>query len=112
MQLLKNIQFTRLIKIDHHLKEFNFRKSNGSIDSLFTIDTIDERHNRITFNMRLTGTEWKIIQNDLPLWIMENEHCLNEAIHKELDTMDIYVPVPAHNAHWQLNRLLSVFGFN
>lgn len=37
VQFNKNIQFTRLIKAEGHLREFNFRKVNGLHEELFTV---------------------------------------------------------------------------
>ncbi len=112
MQVLKNIQFTQLIKINGHLKEFNFRKPNGSLESVFTVDTLDDRHDRITFNMQLTGSDWKIMQANLPVWINEKEKNLHDVIQKELASTDVYVFIPEHNSHWHMNRLLNIFGIN
>lgn len=49
-RFIKNIQFTKLIKIDGKLKEL-IRKSNSYPEGQFTIDVIDDRGNRIIFNM-------------------------------------------------------------
>ena len=112
MQVLKNIQFTQLIKINGYLKEFNFRKPNGSLESVFSVDTLDDRHNRISFNMQLTENSWKIVQTNLPLWICEKEQTLNEVIQNELASTNIYVFIPEQNGHWHVSRLLHIFGFN
>ena len=112
MQVLKNIQFTQLIKINRYLKEFNFRKPNGSLESVFTVDTLDERHQRITFNMKLNGSDWKIVQSNLPVWINENEKNLHDVIFKVLESTDVYVFIPEQNSHWHMSRLLNIFGFN
>jgi hypothetical protein len=112
MPFLKNLQFTHLIKINGHLKEFNFRKSNANIETVVTVDTSDEQHNRISFNMRHTENEWKIKQDNLPGWILENESCLSDVILKELASQEIYLIAPRPHSHWHLARLLHVFGFN
>ena len=39
----KNIQFTRTIKADNRLREFNFRKLGGIEESIFTVDVVDDR---------------------------------------------------------------------
>ena len=54
MYIVKNLQFTRLYKVDGYLKEFNFRKSNPSPDGRCSVDTIDARGNRIMFFMEKT----------------------------------------------------------
>ncbi len=112
MPFLKNLQFTHLIKVNGHLREFNFRKSNAIAETIITVDSSDDRQNRISFNMQQSGTEWKILQTDLPGWILENESCLNDVIKKELASQQIYLIAPDHNSHWHLGRLLHAFGFN
>lgn len=114
MLFLKNIQFTHLIKINGSLKEFNFRKSNGSLKTIFTVDTLDPkdpRAGRIVFNMHDTGSEWKIMQTSLPAWIIENESQLNESIYKELAIQDIYFPFSAADNKWQFSKVFSMLGF-
>ncbi len=85
MQVLKNIQFTRLYKVDGYLKEFNFRKSNATPQGRFSLDTIDERGNRIVFWMEKAEAGWRILPNALlPKWILEQENNLDEAILDEM----------------------------
>jgi hypothetical protein len=84
MFLIKNIQFTRLFKVQGYLKEFNFRKSNPTLQGRLSIDTIDERGNRIMFFMEKTDTGWHIVPQELPKWIPEQEPNFNEAIQEEL----------------------------
>jgi len=112
MNFLKNIQFTHLIKIDGHLKEFNFRKSNGSLETIFTVDTIDARGKRIVFNMYDECNVWKLKQEELPNWIIENQNHLNESIRKELAVQEIYFVRPADNTVRQLSRFFSLFGLS
>ncbi|HSN62314.1 MAG TPA: hypothetical protein VLR49_15355, partial [Ferruginibacter sp.] len=84
MHIIKNIQFTRLFKVDGYLKEFNFRKSNPSLQGKLSVDTIDERGNRIMFYMEKAETGWRILPQELPKWIPEQEIHLDEAIQEEL----------------------------
>lgn len=85
MDIIKNIQFTRMYKVDGYLKEFNFRKSNATQKGKASIDTIDERGNRIMFFIEKTDDQgWKIINKDLPGWIMEKEQDINDAMQEEL----------------------------
>jgi hypothetical protein len=43
-QLIKNIQFTRLVKAEGRLREFNFRKFQGeNSEMLFSVDVVDDR---------------------------------------------------------------------
>ena len=82
-KFIKNIQFTKLIKVDGWLKEFNFRKSNSSREGIFTIDVIDDRGNRIIFNMENSENRWKIIPMVLPAWVVSSESMLEEIIDQE-----------------------------
>ena len=85
MLFVKNIQFSRLVKADGSLREFNFRKhsdSQGGI--LFSVDVCDLRNNRIVFKMQHKETAWKIVQTPLPEWVIKNEHVLNDLIEEEL----------------------------
>ena len=83
LKFIKNIQFTKLIKVDGKLKEFNFRKPNGKQEGLFTVDVIDERGNRIIFNMEKTDNRWKIVPQQLPVWVMDSENNFHELIEEE-----------------------------
>lgn len=87
LKFVKNIQFTRLIKVDGRLKEFNFRKPNGREEGLFTVDVIDGRGNRIIFNMEKTDNIWKIVSETLPDWVIENEQAFNEIIEEEFKSI-------------------------
>ncbi len=84
MHAIKNIQFTRLFKVDGYLKEFNFRKSNPTLQGKLSVDTIDERGNRIMFSMLKEDAGWRIVKQELPKWIPEQEENLNQAIQEEL----------------------------
>jgi hypothetical protein len=80
----KNIQFTRLLKVQGRLKEFNFRKPNHKPDSLFTVDVIDDYGARIIFHMKNEGEGWKIREDELPEWVREKEGDYNTIILEEL----------------------------
>ena len=85
ISFMKNMQFSRLVKADGSLREFNFRKHsdpNGGI--LFSVDVSDTRNNRIAFKMRQTDTSWKIVGAPLPEWVITNEHVLHELIEEEM----------------------------
>jgi len=86
IQFIKNIQFTRLIKAEGHLREFNFRKLTGFQDELFTVDVSDDRGNRIMFRMRKEDGAWKIIPQPMPEWVTKKESAFNEVIEEELNT--------------------------
>lgn len=81
----KNVQFTKLIKADGHLREFNFRKINNSGNILFSVDVSDDRGNRKMFKMQKEQDKWKF-QNteEFPDWILKNESLINEMIEEEL----------------------------
>lgn len=87
LKFVRNIQFTRLIKVDGQLKEFNFRKPNGKQEGLFTVDVIDARANRIIFNMEKQDNAWKITTEKLPAWIMESENAFHEIIEEEFKSV-------------------------
>ena len=83
LKYIKNIQFTRLIKVDGRLKEFNFRKPNGKQEGPFTVDVIDTNGKRIIFNMEMTDSAWKITTGLLPQWVVESENVFHEIIEEE-----------------------------
>ena len=81
----KNIQFTKLIKANGRLKEFNFRKLNDHKEGMFTVDVVDERDSRVFFSVQKTDGGWKIIkQSVLPGWVLENEQIFHDVIEEEL----------------------------
>lgn len=85
IQFIKNVHFTRLVKINgRSVKEFNFRKINGG-EELFSVDVSDDRGNRIMFQMNKEGNIWHIIEAEqLPAWITTNETRLHELIEEEI----------------------------
>lgn len=87
LKYVKNIQFTRLIKCDGKLKEFNFRKPNDKQEGLFTVDVIDAKGSRIIFNMDMLENTWKITNNELPQWILDNELAFHEIIEEEFKSI-------------------------
>jgi hypothetical protein len=80
----KNIQFSKLVKADGRLREFNFRKINGLAESMFTVDVSDDRGYRIMFRMKKEGPDWKIMESKLPHWIQANEPVFHDLIEEEL----------------------------
>lgn len=87
MQVLfiKNIQFTRLVKAEGRLREFNFRKYRADEgEFLFSVDVVDDRGNRILFRMRKEDGGWKIVPAPLPTWVTNNEKVFDELIEEEL----------------------------
>jgi hypothetical protein len=84
MRSIKNIQFSKLIKAEGRLREFNFRKSNPNGEILFVVDVTDDRSNRIIFQMQKEGDLWKIQPQLLPDWILKYESQFHELIEDEL----------------------------
>lgn len=80
----KNIQFTKLIKANGRLKEFNFRKLNDHKEGMFTVDVVDERDSRVFFNIQKVENNWKVIKQPLPEWVLENESIFHDVIEEEL----------------------------
>lgn len=65
-----NIFFSRLIKLEGRLREFNFRKI-PSVENSFHIDVTDDRGRRIMFRMQdgESVTDWNVPIESLPHWI-------------------------------------------
>jgi hypothetical protein len=84
MRTIKNIQFSKLIKTEGRLREFNFRKSNPNGEILFFIDVTDDRSNRLFFQMQKDSEVWKIQPQLLPDWILKNENKFHEIIEEEM----------------------------
>jgi len=84
VQFIKNIHFTKLLKINGRLREFNFRKTKGLEEELFSVDVSDERSNRIMFQMQKDSNTWKVTDQRVPKWILEHEDLLHETIEEEL----------------------------
>jgi hypothetical protein len=78
---VKNISFTKLIKTSERVREFNFRMIPNTSNSLFHVDVPDDRGNRIQFKMhKQDNNQWRIVEQHLPNWILENEKKLNDEI--------------------------------
>ena len=85
IRYIRNIHFTKLIKADGRLREFNFRKLTGANgEPVFTVDVSDDRGNRIIFRMERNGNSWQIEAVPLPRWIKENEATFSELIEEEM----------------------------
>jgi hypothetical protein len=81
----RNVHFTKLLKTADRLREFNFRLLPGNSNQLFHVDVPDDRGNRIVFKMqKLENNHWKIVDQQLPNWISENEKKLNDLIEEEV----------------------------
>lgn len=86
MQFVKMVQFTRLVKAEGQLREFNFRKLSTSIDPLFSVNVCNERGDRIIFNIVKKDNNWKIQADEIPKWIMQSETNLGAVIEDELSS--------------------------
>ena len=84
MQFVRMVQFTRLVKINGRLREFNFRKLKSPGEDLFSVNVVNDRGDRILFNMKKNDSEWRIPPDKLPDWIIQGEQELGEAIEDEL----------------------------
>ena len=84
VHFIRNIQFSKVIKVDGRMREFNFRKPNGVLEGIFTVDVSDDRGNRIIFKMQKEDNSWKIVAQSLPFWITENETVFHDLIEEEL----------------------------
>ncbi|HEU4573709.1 MAG TPA: hypothetical protein VFS36_01800 [Chitinophagaceae bacterium] len=80
IQFIRNVQFTRLLKVNGRLREFNFRKLGGINEGLFTVDVVDDRGNRIMFRMQKEDGHWKILSQPMPAWVLQSEDQLHEII--------------------------------
>jgi hypothetical protein len=85
LEFIKNIQFTKLVKAEGRLREFNFRKYRGEDgEMLFSIDVVDDRGNRIIFRMKKEENNWKIMPGLWPTWVLGNEANFHTLIEEEL----------------------------
>jgi len=85
LHFTKNVHFTKLIKINDRLKEFNFRRVASHTDPFFTVDVSDDRGNRIMFRMEKSDSNnWRIVDDILPQWVSNNENKLRESIEEAL----------------------------
>jgi len=68
---IKIIHFSRLVKINNRLREFNFKKNNNAGDYVFDVDTADDRGNRLFFRLvKNSDNQWSIdSKQPIPDWI-------------------------------------------
>jgi len=88
IRFVKNIQFTRLVKADGRLREFNFRKLKGTGEELFSVDVVDDRGNRIIFQLKKENGTWGLVEQVLPRWIGDHEQTFHDIIEEELRNME------------------------
>ncbi len=86
MEVFKNIQFTKLIKAEGRLREFNFRNHLSVLQKdICSVNVTDDRGNRIIFEMHKQDDGWKISQTKLPVWILENDPNFQKVLDEELN---------------------------
>ena len=83
MAVLKNVQFTSLIKAGGRLREFNFRKSNSLAGPLYHVDVPDERDNRYYLLFNFVDGRWAWQETALPAWLIDAMPQIREALEKE-----------------------------
>ena len=86
MPSVRNIQFTKLLKAEGRMREFNFRKSESGGKIFFNVDVTDDRNNRLLFCMEKVDSIWKIQPKELPVWITTNESNLCGLIEDEFQS--------------------------
>lgn len=82
---IKNIQFTQLIKANGRLREFNFWKHRAPDGGdVFSVNVIDDRDQRIQFQLQKDNDEWTPIGKSLPDWILERNREMADAVETAL----------------------------
>ena len=76
----KNIQFTKLIKAGGRLREFNFRKSQGLNNALFSIDVVSDNSDRHYLLFSQVNGTWILETKKMIPWIEEVLPQIEEAI--------------------------------
>lgn len=84
---IKIIHFTRLVKINNRLREFNFKKNNAAGEYVFDVDTADDRGNRIFFRMMKNDNTWTVSsQQPLPDWVEPHVEQLVKELEEGIQT--------------------------
>ncbi|MDZ4795216.1 MAG: hypothetical protein SGI83_13125 [Bacteroidota bacterium] len=84
LRFVRLVQFTRLVKAEGRLREFNFKKERSPDEERFSVNVCNERGDRILFNMQKKDTGWRIQAGEIPKWILQHENSLHEVIEEEL----------------------------
>lgn len=77
------LQFSKQIRTDHGLREFNFLLRVYAQEIFYNVDVADERGNRFEFIMNQEKGEWTIKSKALPAWITATEQDLRQAIEEQ-----------------------------
>lgn len=84
---IKIIHFSRLVKINDRLREFNFKKNNNAGDYVFDIDTADDRGNRIFFRLTKTDNSWSLnSMQPIPDWVGKHIEQLTVELEEGIQT--------------------------
>ena len=83
MLFRKQIQFSRLIKADGRLKEFNFLKLFNVKIPTYCVDVGDEKGIRYIFSLFNDGQIWRISGEGLPDWVIQVETMLRGEVDAE-----------------------------
>jgi hypothetical protein len=84
IRFVRMVQFTRLVKVEGRLREFNFRKLRDPAEEIFNVNVCNERGDRFFFNMQKKDNGWKIEAGEVPNWVVQSEPSLNKEIEDEL----------------------------
>jgi hypothetical protein len=80
MKLERQIQFTRMIRANGQLKEFNFLKIKNATVPTYHVDVSDERGNRHYFSLIREESGWIIAKSTLPAWVTEVQNDIASAV--------------------------------
>jgi hypothetical protein len=83
VQYIKNIAFTKLIKVNGVLREFNFRRKYVSGEPVYDIDASDDRGNRHYVSAHRINNAWVIREIAVPDWIREAAPGFHTAIEEQ-----------------------------
>jgi hypothetical protein len=73
--------FSKVIKVDGKLREFNFRQTHLNDHGCYTIDVLNDKGNRIIFTIyKNADTKWKVAAQLMPMWVHNAESELAQAI--------------------------------
>jgi iron only hydrogenase large subunit-like protein len=77
---ITNIYFSKIIKLENRLREFNFRKLPNTNNN-FHVDVTDDRGQRIMFTMYPDAEHtWHISTTEVPGWIHYAQNILGQLI--------------------------------
>jgi hypothetical protein len=82
-----NIYFTKLIKLENRVREFNFRKLPNTVNN-YHVDVTDDRGERFMFRMFPNAEQsWQLSTNELPQWVQYANNILGQLIENETATL-------------------------